>query len=108
MPDPLVVVEAVHKTFHREGQPPHAALTDIHCRIERGEVLVVVGPSGSGKSTLLRTLNGLESIDAGDIRIDGVSIGDAAPDLNRWRRSEERRVGKECVSTCRSRCGPGH
>jgi len=85
MPDPLVVVEAVHKTFHREGQPPHAALTDIHCRIDRGEVLVVVGPSGSGKSTLLRTLNGLESIDAGDIRIDGVSIGDSATDLNRWR-----------------------
>ncbi|WP_329957646.1 amino acid ABC transporter ATP-binding protein [Bordetella petrii] len=85
MPDPLVVVEAVHKTFHREGQPLHAALTDIHCRIGRGEVLVIVGPSGSGKSTLLRTLNGLESIDAGDIRIDGVSIADPATDLNRWR-----------------------
>ncbi|MCD0502637.1 amino acid ABC transporter ATP-binding protein [Bordetella petrii] len=81
----MVVVEAVHKTFHREGQPLHAALTDIHCRIGRGEVLVIVGPSGSGKSTLLRTLNGLESIDAGDIRIDGVSIADPATDLNRWR-----------------------
>src|SRR3546814_11318666 len=85
MPDPLVVVEAVHKTVQREGQPPHAALTDIRCQIARGEVLVVVGPSGSGKSTLLRTLNGLESIDTGDIRIDGISIAAATTDLNRWR-----------------------
>ena len=85
MPEPLVVVQGVHKTFHREGSAPHAALVDVHCRIERGDVLVIVGPSGSGKSTLLRTLNGLEAIDAGDIRIDGVSIRAPGTNLNRWR-----------------------
>ncbi|WP_268595667.1 amino acid ABC transporter ATP-binding protein, partial [Escherichia coli] len=53
--------------------------------LDRGEVLVVVGPSGSGKSTFLRTLNGLERIDSGTIRVDGVSLTDPATDVNRWR-----------------------
>ncbi|WP_324613777.1 ATP-binding cassette domain-containing protein, partial [Achromobacter xylosoxidans] len=49
--EPLLVVEAVTKTYQRDGQPDHLALDGIDCRLDRGEVLVVVGPSGSGKST---------------------------------------------------------
>lgn len=83
--EPLVIVEAVKKTFQREGQPPHLALGGINCHLDRGEVMVIVGPSGSGKSTLLRTLNGLETIDSGTIRIDGISLTDPNTDVNLWR-----------------------
>ena len=46
-------------------------LKDIDLSVARGEVVVVIGPSGSGKSTLCRTINRLETIDAGTITVDG-------------------------------------
>jgi glutamate transport system ATP-binding protein len=46
-------------------------LRDINLSVDRGEVVVVIGPSGSGKSTLCRTINRLETIDDGTIRLDG-------------------------------------
>ena len=46
-------------------------LKDINLRIQKGEMVVVIGPSGSGKSTLCRTINRLETIDSGEILIDG-------------------------------------
>ncbi|WP_326535075.1 amino acid ABC transporter ATP-binding protein [Pseudorhodoferax sp.] len=49
-------------------------LTDCTTRINKGEVVVVCGPSGSGKSTLIKTVNALEPIQQGDIRVDGQSI----------------------------------
>ena len=49
-------------------------LRDISLRVYQGEVVVIVGPSGSGKSTLCRTINRLETIDSGEILIDGVSL----------------------------------
>lgn len=49
-------------------------LTDCSINIQKGEVVVVCGPSGSGKSTLIKTVNALESIQRGDIAVDGVSI----------------------------------
>ena len=64
--EPLVVVDHVEKhygEFH--------ALKDINLNVERGQVVVVIGPSGSGKSTLCRTINRLETITSGEIRIDG-------------------------------------
>ncbi|WP_280512705.1 amino acid ABC transporter ATP-binding protein [Vibrio cidicii] len=45
------------------------ALKSISLSVRKGEILVICGPSGSGKSTLIRTVNGLESIDAGEIRV---------------------------------------
>ncbi|SAI47822.1 amino acids ABC transporter ATP-binding protein [Bordetella ansorpii] len=63
------------------------ALNDVNGRIEKGEVLVVCGPSGSGKSTMIRTLNRLETIQKGDITIDGASIYDPKRNLNRLRAS---------------------
>lgn len=47
------------------------ALKEINLSVQKGEILVVCGPSGSGKSTLIRTINGLESLDQGDISILG-------------------------------------
>jgi len=51
------------------------ALDDIHLRVERGEVCVLIGPSGSGKSTLLRCINQLETISAGRIYVNGMLCG---------------------------------
>lgn len=66
---PLVEIEHVDKhygEFH--------ALKDINLTVDKGQVVVVIGPSGSGKSTLCRTINRLETITSGDIRIDGTTL----------------------------------
>lgn len=63
---PVIEVEHVNKhygDFH--------ALKDINMSVNKGEVVVVIGPSGSGKSTLCRSINRLETITDGEIRIDG-------------------------------------
>lgn len=49
-------------------------LQDINVEVPRGQVVIVVGPSGSGKSTLCRTINRLEPIDSGEIRVDGTLL----------------------------------
>ncbi len=49
-------------------------LKNINLSVKKGEVVVIIGPSGSGKSTLCRTINRLESIDSGEILIDGKSL----------------------------------
>jgi polar amino acid transport system ATP-binding protein/general L-amino acid transport system ATP-binding protein len=49
-------------------------LNGISLDIARGEKLVVCGPSGSGKSTLIRCINGLETIGAGRVEVDGVAV----------------------------------
>ncbi|MBD5547698.1 MAG: amino acid ABC transporter ATP-binding protein [Lachnospiraceae bacterium] len=49
-------------------------LKDINLSVKKGEVVVIIGPSGSGKSTFCRTINRLETIDSGEIIIDGVAM----------------------------------
>ncbi|MDN4589331.1 amino acid ABC transporter ATP-binding protein [Xenophilus aerolatus] len=61
------------------------ALVDVTESIPAGEVVVVCGPSGSGKSTLIRTLNRLEPIQSGHIRIDGQDIHAPGIDVNAFR-----------------------
>ncbi|MEJ9079161.1 MULTISPECIES: amino acid ABC transporter ATP-binding protein [Gordonia] len=60
-------------------------LQDITIEIPRGQVVVVLGPSGSGKSTLCRTINRLEPIDSGEIRIEGELLPAEGKDLARLR-----------------------
>lgn len=56
-------------------------LRDINLRVEKGEVLVVIGPSGSGKSTMCRTINRLETIDSGEVLIEGVPLPEEGKEL---------------------------
>jgi polar amino acid transport system ATP-binding protein len=55
--------------------------------VEEHQVVSLIGPSGSGKSTLLRCINGLESIDHGEILVDGDRITGPGVDLNALRRA---------------------
>lgn len=73
---PLVELSHVEKHFGKLH-----VLKDINLKVNKGEVLVVVGPSGSGKSTMCRTINRLETIDSGTIRIDGQPLPQEGKDL---------------------------
>ena len=80
MGEPLVVMKDVQKHFGDLH-----VLVDIDLVVDRGEVVVVIGPSGSGKSTLCRTINRLEPIDSGEIRLDGEELPAEGKDLARLR-----------------------
>jgi putative ABC transport system ATP-binding protein len=70
--DQIVKARAVRKVY-RNGSEVEA-LKGIDLDIPRGELLAIVGPSGSGKTTLLNCLSGLESIDGGEILVDGSNL----------------------------------
>ncbi len=78
--DPLVRLTGVNKWFGDLH-----VLQDIDLTIDRGEVVVVIGPSGSGKSTLCRTINRLESIEQGEISVDGQRLPEEGKALARLR-----------------------
>ncbi|MCD8012340.1 MAG: amino acid ABC transporter ATP-binding protein [Lachnospiraceae bacterium] len=60
-------------------------LKDISLSVKKGEVVVIIGPSGSGKSTFCRTINRLETIDSGEIFIDGVAMPQEGKELAKLR-----------------------
>ena len=77
---PVIELKHVEKHFGELH-----VLKDINLKVKKGEVVVIIGPSGSGKSTLCRTINRLETIDSGEILIDGVAIPEEGKDLARLR-----------------------
>ena len=78
--DPLVVLDHVNKWFGDLH-----VLQDINLSIRRGEVVVVIGPSGSGKSTLCRAINRLETINDGQITLDGQPLPEEGKQLAKLR-----------------------
>ena len=66
---PMIDAQGIHKHFGRLH-----VLKNVSLRLDKGEVLAVIGPSGSGKSTFLRCLNHLETIDQGRITIEGETL----------------------------------
>jgi polar amino acid transport system ATP-binding protein len=85
----VITVDAVTKRYGTR-----TVLDGISLRADKGDVVALVGPSGGGKSTLLRTLNGLEAIDGGEIRVgDAVLRPGRGPDNERSLRAIRARVG---------------
>jgi ABC-type polar amino acid transport system ATPase subunit len=62
-------------------------LRNCSASIARGEVVVICGPSGSGKSTLIKTVNGLETIDSGEINVGGFRLAPGITNVAALRRS---------------------
>jgi polar amino acid transport system ATP-binding protein len=72
----MIELRDVHKRFG-----PLEVLKGIAARVEKSEVVCIIGPSGSGKSTILRCINGLESYDAGEILVEGARVDSRAPSI---------------------------
>jgi ABC-type polar amino acid transport system ATPase subunit len=78
--DPIIEFRHVSKRFGR-----NEVLRDINDQVRMSEKVVIIGPSGSGKSTLLRTVNRLETIDTGEVFVDGISVHAHGTDINALR-----------------------
>ena len=82
---PIVEIDHVSKSYRR-GSQIVPVLEDITFDIGKGEFLALMGPSGSGKSTLLNLIAGIDKVDSGTIRVDGVDItGLLETELAAWR-----------------------
>ena len=70
-------------------------LDGISLTVHRGEVAAVIGPSGGGKSTLLRCINGLETFQQGEVRVDGIPLccSESSVESSDSLRQLRRRVG---------------
>ena len=77
---PLVELKGIRKAFG-----DNVVLDGVDLSVSRGEAIVIAGPSGSGKSTMLRCVNGLETIDAGEITFDGRSVSSAGKGITALR-----------------------
>lgn len=76
----MIELVDVHKSFgHLE------VLRGVDLKVEKSEVVVVIGPSGSGKSTMLRCINGLEPIQRGKVIIEGEDLHGHHTDPNKIR-----------------------
>jgi polar amino acid transport system ATP-binding protein len=77
----LIEIRDIHKRF---GQ--HEVFKGLSLEVEEHQVVCLIGPSGCGKSTLLRCINGLETIEQGEIRIHGDRMTGPGVDVNALRR----------------------
>ena len=77
---PFVELKSVVKRYG-----DNTVLQDVDLRIDKGEIIAIIGRSGSGKSTLLRCINGLEPVQGGEVWVDGVAVHDPKADLRALR-----------------------
>jgi putative ABC transport system ATP-binding protein len=70
---PIIQASDVVKTYDTGKVEVHA-LRGVSLTIPRGDMVAIMGPSGCGKTTLLNCLSGLDTIDAGQILVDGADI----------------------------------
>ena len=75
------------KKSYGEGGSYVQVLKGVSVGVERGEMCVIQGTSGSGKSTLLNCIGGLDDIDSGSCKVDGLEIAGLKKDkLSDYRR----------------------
>lgn len=75
------------KKSYGNGSSQVQVLKGINTEIEKGQMCVILGPSGSGKSTFLNLIGGLDTIDNGNVIIDGLNIaGMDSNKLSKYRR----------------------
>jgi len=72
---PIIEAQKVHKIY-RSGQLRVEALRKIDMVVAKGEMVAIMGPSGCGKTTLLNCLAGLDTIDDGNVFIQGDNLRD--------------------------------
>ena len=77
----LIEIRDIHKRFG-----DHPVFKGLSLSVEEHQVVCLIGPSGCGKSTLLRCINGLETIEKGEIRIHGDRMTGPGVDVNALRR----------------------
>src|SRR5579884_3428315 len=90
-PETLMVEARDLVKTYISGQVKTQALRGVTLRVPKGEMVAIMGPSGCGKTTLLNCLSGLDSYDAGRIRIEGTDL--AALDDNARTTYRARRMG---------------
>lgn len=77
------------KKQYGSGEAAVYALDGVDLSLEKGKIYVILGPSGSGKSTLLNMIGGLDSLDSGELIIDGRNISSAdKKSLTRYRQED--------------------
>jgi len=76
----VIQIKQVSKSFGNVN-----VLKDIHLEVPESHIYALIGPSGAGKSTLIRSINALESIQAGEITVAGISVHDSKTDINKVR-----------------------
>lgn len=67
---PIIEAEELYRFYHI-GEDEIRALRGVSLRVDKGEIVAIVGPSGSGKSTLLACLTGLDDPDGGRVQFQG-------------------------------------
>ncbi|MFN8221690.1 MAG: ABC transporter ATP-binding protein [Gaiellales bacterium] len=70
---PIVEARGVERTYGTADRPVRA-LRGLDLSVAKGEMVAIMGPSGCGKTTLLNCLSGLDTVDEGDVLIEGVSL----------------------------------
>ncbi len=83
----MIELIGVSKQFG--GKNSFAALNNVDLKVEKGELVSIIGPSGSGKSTMLNLIGGLDRPTSGKVLIDGQEAGAMSDDdLTRLRRDK--------------------
>ncbi len=72
----MIALQIEQKNFAEDAQP---LFKNFGLKVEKGEVLAVLGPSGVGKSTLLRLISGIDRQFSGSLAIDGQTVDKSAP-----------------------------